>query len=275
MVTSIETTSSNLNVPVPASITNVVSSIVVHVSITLLHINPIFLLKSHGHVLQNFGVVGSSSQQQVVLTESPARPVVSTNVEYSGIVNELVVLKTLKGKNKKRVRESTRIRELSESSKRTRIIKSGFRLVSAEKALNDIFYDNFHAKKYNLVKTRGITVENYFAEESLSKISSIDLLDSISNFESSFNGIVYVRKEVVDFNVEELLLKEEMDLDIVTRELTEGYKRNLARRREARPKPLQNHSSPSNFCMCPHLLLSINMLIGFSFRSFNSRLPLF
>ncbi|KAI5648477.1 hypothetical protein M9H77_34482 [Catharanthus roseus] len=177
---------------------------------------------------------------KILSVESPARPVVRTNIEYSGMVSseghthegsedELIVVKNLKGKSKKRVRESARIRELSESSKKTRLTKSDVGLISAEKALNDIFYDKFHAKKYTLVKTRGMIVENYFVEEN----------DSISDVESNFNVVMYVRKEVVDFNVEELSafldipiyskiegseLKEEVDLDMVTREVTEGYK---------------------------------------------------
>ncbi|KAI5666446.1 hypothetical protein M9H77_16299 [Catharanthus roseus] len=99
-----ETVSSNLNVLIPASLTYVASSSTVNV---------LDLLKSHGHVLQNLSAIGSSSQQQVVLTESLARPIVSTNVEYSCMVSseghthegskgESIVVKTLNGKNKKR-----------------------------------------------------------------------------------------------------------------------------------------------------------------------------
>lgn len=111
-----------------------------------------------------------------MFTESLARPFVSTNIKYSYMVSskghthggsedELVMLKSLKGKNKKSVREFARIREFLESSKKTRINKSYVGLFFAEKALNDIFCDNFYAKKYTLVKTRGMIVENYFVEE--------------------------------------------------------------------------------------------------------------
>ncbi|KAI5681721.1 hypothetical protein M9H77_02949 [Catharanthus roseus] len=174
MVISIETASSNLNVPIPAFETDVTSScVVVAVSTESLHIDPISvglptdlyvigdnlailtqvleLLKSHGHVLQNLSVVRSSSQRQVVFTDSSARPVVI---------------------------ESARIRKLSESNKKTRMTKSDVGLISVDKALNDIFYDNLHVKKYITVKMRGMIVENCFAEKILSEIGLIDLLMS-------------------------------------------------------------------------------------------------
>lgn len=211
IVTSTETASSNLCAPIPAFITDVASSSVVIVSTTPLHITPMSvglptdlsvigdnptaltqvleLLKSHGHGLQNLSTVSSSSQQQVVYTGSLAKPVMSTNIEYSSMVSsdfhthggsedEFVMLKTLKGKNKKRVRDSARIRELSESGKKTRMTKSDAGFISTVKALNDIFYDNFDINKYTMVKTRRMIIEQCFTEESLSEICSIYLLVS-------------------------------------------------------------------------------------------------
>ncbi|KAI5659491.1 hypothetical protein M9H77_28284 [Catharanthus roseus] len=67
----------------------------------------------------------------------------------------------------------------------------------------------------------------------------VNLDESISEVESSFHGVVYVRKEIAYFNMEELYaflgvpiyyeikgssLKEEIDLDMITNELTGGYK---------------------------------------------------
>lgn len=106
-------------------------------------------------------------------------------------------------------------------------------------------------------------VENHFSEKSLSKVYLVDLLvsarllssthfaqeynellvhqfydnldEDISDVESSFYGVVYVRKGIVGFHVEELYtflgipvyleiegtsLKEDIDLDMVTKELT-------------------------------------------------------
>ncbi|KAI5675954.1 hypothetical protein M9H77_06904 [Catharanthus roseus] len=70
--------------------------------------------------------------------------------------DELVVLKTVKTKNKKRVRESARIKGLLESRKKTRKTKNDVGLISTDKALSDTFYDNFHLKKHVVVKTKGL-----------------------------------------------------------------------------------------------------------------------
>lgn len=71
---------------------------------------------------------------RVARLESIQLLLLSTNVEYSWMVSseghtnegsedELIAVKTLKGKNRKRVREFARFRELSESSKKTRLTK--------------------------------------------------------------------------------------------------------------------------------------------------------
>lgn len=146
------------------------------------------LLKTHGLVLRSLSAVRSSSQE-VLFIEPRAKHVISTNVEHSCIMSseghthgsskdELVVLKTVKTKNKKRVRESARIKGLLESRKKTRKTKNDVGLISTDKALSDTFYDNFHLKKHVVVKTKGMIVENRFAEESLYKIGLIDLLVS-------------------------------------------------------------------------------------------------
>ncbi|KAI5677428.1 hypothetical protein M9H77_08378 [Catharanthus roseus] len=132
----------------------------------------------------------------------------------------------------KRVRESARIKELSENGKKYKMYKIEVGPTVVERALNDIFYDSFRVKKHAVVKSRGMIVENCFFEESLTKIGLVDFLvsarllnsacfakeysetlvhefyanldEDIYDVGSSFHDLVYVRKEVVDFHVEEL-----------------------------------------------------------------------
>lgn len=66
-----------------------------------------------------------------------------------------------------------------------------------------------------------------------------NLDEDISDVQSSFYGVVYVRKDIIDFNIEELSaffgipvyskiegsgLKGEVDMNMVTKELTGGFK---------------------------------------------------
>lgn len=53
--------------------------------------------------------------------------------------DDLVVLKTVKGKGKKRVRESARIRELFENNKKSKMYKTEVGPIAVEKTMNDIF----------------------------------------------------------------------------------------------------------------------------------------
>ncbi|KAI5667203.1 hypothetical protein M9H77_17056 [Catharanthus roseus] len=119
----------------------------------------------------------------------------------------------------KRVRELARVKELSESGKK-------FEMTKIE--VGPIFC----VKKHVVVKSRSMIVADCFSKESLTEIGLVELhvsarllnsthfakeyyrtlvhefyanLDEdISDVGSSFHDVVYVRKEVVDFNVEEL-----------------------------------------------------------------------
>lgn len=61
--------------------------------------------------------------------------------------------------------ESARIKELSKSSKKSKMSKSEVGPIAAEKTLNDILYDSFRFKKHAAVKSRDMIVKNYFLKK--------------------------------------------------------------------------------------------------------------
>lgn len=138
--------------------------------------------------------------------------------------------------------------------------------ILAQYAKSNRSYDSC-VQKFDLLKRRGFVVETFFLEQSLIDHGLLELLvnsmllnstrfakryneslghefyanmdESIVDVESSFYGVVFIRGEVVGFNVEELStfleiptyhdvvgtgLKDDIDLDMVTSELTRGTK---------------------------------------------------
>ncbi|KAI5653211.1 hypothetical protein M9H77_30398 [Catharanthus roseus] len=139
----------------------------------------------------------------------------------------------------------------SMSSKKPRLLKDDFGLIFAEYAKSKRSYDSSCVQKFDLLKSRGFIIEISFLEQSLIDHGLLELLvnskfvhefyanmdESIVDVGLSFYGVAFVKSEVVDFNVEELSafleipkyhdvvgagLKDDIDLDMVSTELTGG-----------------------------------------------------